>query len=112
MKTLILPLALAAIAATAPASAHQQIDVQTTRIDVSDLDLGSARDQAKLHRRVEFAISRVCDEPGARSTEIYAQMTACKDQARRRAQQDVTRIASAVSAGGAHVAVAEPQQWP
>jgi UrcA family protein len=60
---------MAAFAYTAPASAQEPpvivygeaTGAQTERVSFADLDLGSARGQARLHHRVGGAIERVCD---------------------------------------------------
>ena len=110
MKTLIIPLALVAIAASVPASAKQELDVRTATVGFADLDLASARGQAEMNSRITIAARRVCDEPGLHSARASAEERACRQEAQARVAPTVTRLASAAgqSDGAAGAALAAP----
>jgi len=93
MKTLLIPIAFAAMSISSAASAAQQVDVASTTVDYSDLDLGSAKGQAVLRKRIGFAIRRVCSDPGPRSMNAYSEEAACQATARQSADRGLSRIA-------------------
>ena len=100
MKTLLIPIALAAIADSVPASARQEADTRSTTVSYADLDLGSARGQAALERRIQYAINNVCNDTGRRSLDAQAQNEACRNDAKARMAPTVERLASAADQPG------------
>jgi len=94
MKTLLIPIALVATAASVPASARQEADTRSTTVSYADLDLGSARGQAALERRIQYAINNVCNDTGRHSLDAQAQNEACRNDAKARLTPTVERLAS------------------
>ena len=72
MKTLLIPIALVATAASVPASAKQELDIRSATVSFADLDLASARGQAELDNRIVIAARQVSDESGFRSARAAA----------------------------------------
>jgi UrcA family protein len=93
MKNTVIPLTFAAMFIGSAASAAQQVDIASTTVDYSDLDLGSVKGQAVLRKRIGFAIRRVCSDPGPRSMNAYPEEAACQAVARQSADRGLSQIA-------------------
>jgi len=93
MNKILIPIAFAAMSIGSAASAAQQVDVASTTVDFSDLDLGSAKGQAVLRKRIGFAVRRVCADPAPRSVNDYSEEAACQATARRNADRSLSQIA-------------------
>jgi len=99
MKTLLIPIALVATAASVPASAKQELDIRSATVSFADLDLASARGQAELDNRIVIAARQVCDESGFRSARASAEQRACRIEAGQRARSEAVRLAAKAVAG-------------
>src|SRR5690348_8798719 len=99
MKTLLIPLALVATAASVPASAKQELDIRSATVSLADLDLASARGQAELDSRIIVAAREVCDESGFRSARASAEQRSCRIEAGQRAKSEAIRLAAKAVAG-------------
>ena len=100
MKTLLIPIAFVATAASVPAFARQEADIRSTTVSYGDLDLRSAAGQAALERRLQYAINNVCSDTDRRSLDAKVQSEACRNEAKARLTATVERLASAMDRPG------------
>ena len=100
MKTLLISLALVATAASTPAVAQQEVDVHSVTVAFGDLDLGSAKGQAALERRVKGAIASVCNNPDERTLDSRLKARDCKRDARADLTDRLNHLAAAAKRAG------------
>jgi UrcA family protein len=86
-KKLALACAAVAVATATPAMA----DWQTTSVDYQDLDLSSAKGQARLHTRIKYAVKKVCGSPRAFSLAEKQDLARCEAAAMAKATSKAER---------------------
>ncbi len=98
MRTIIAVAMGAAMLASTPAAAAPDDLV----IKFNDLDLSTAKGQAKLDRRIDQAVKKYCGlDVQATGTRMKSQAAeACKSDATRLARQQVERLTGAAQSGG------------
>lgn len=94
MKSLLLIAASAASAAlvtptVAEARSANAEKVATERVFFGDLNLASEKGQARLDRRIQTALRRVCGDPADRIVRAGAQARACMVEGRARVDGQV-----------------------
>lgn len=99
MKTLLVPIALAATFASLPAAAQQEVETRTMTVPYADLDLGSAKGQAAFETRINHAIENVCATPDERTLDARKREQACRKDSQARMAGTVSRLASASGRG-------------
>ena len=77
MRKFFLALAFIAPIVSAPAAAQSMTDGIGVTVRTGDLDLSNPSEQARLDRRVEYAIERAC-RIGARDTDSRRAEAACR----------------------------------
>lgn len=94
-RTLVLPLLLTFVSAGATAHAEKADAVSERpflKVRVDDLALDRATGAAQLHRRIDVAIARVCDEPSAHRLDRRATVLACIEHTRSVAHREADRL--------------------
>lgn len=91
VTTILTVAALTAAAATAPAFAGRP-EMPQARISYADLDLGNARDIAKLQHRVTVALESVCGSYAGADTVEANDIAQCRTAAAAKAQPMVAML--------------------
>lgn len=94
--------ALIVTPATAGSNSNSQSQAQSVSIDYSDLNLGTARGQAQLERRIESAARKVCKLNVQRTgTRLSSpERKACYSKARQTARSQMATVMNAERRGG------------
>lgn len=92
-----LPIVASTIAAifmsiSAPVAAEPSFSTDQVRINVSDIDLSSARGQVKLQNRVDAAIHDLCGTPVFGTREEAEMLQQCRADARANAEPKVRML--------------------